>query len=136
MKHYLIQIKADGTLCKVLSKETPTLEDLQALVGGYIEVIPTRLPRPHRPMMVINEEGKNLGLPRNEIASIIGITSGIEDEVVGDAVLVLEVGEDLRAMKPQQTSHTLFFVLSHVLERGEGWIVAPMREDLTNEREP
>ena len=130
MKHFLIGIKSDGTLYKILSQETPTLEDLQALVGGYIEVIPTRLPRPHRPMMVINEEGKLLGLPRNEIATIIGITSGIEDEVVGDAVLVLEVGEDLRAMKPQQTSDTLRYVLSHVLEKGEGWIVAPYKEVL------
>ena len=131
MKYYLIQIKSDGTLVKVPSKEIPTLEDLQALVGGYIEVIPTRITRTENgPMMVVNEEGKLLGLPRNDIATFLGCsaTHPLEDYIVGDVVLVLERGEDLKAMTLGQTKDNLWYTLSLVLEQGEGWIVAPYKE--------
>ena len=41
------------------------LEELQAIVGGWIEITHTR----DRQVMVINEEGKVDGLPRNEQAT-------------------------------------------------------------------
>ena len=43
------------------------LAELQRIVGGYIEIVPTTDGR----VMVLNEEGKVLGLPRNEQATAL-----------------------------------------------------------------
>src|SRR6266700_1117852 len=42
-------------------------DELHNIVGGYIEIIPTLDGR----IMVLNEEGKLLGLPRNEQAGLL-----------------------------------------------------------------
>lgn len=42
-----------------------TLEELQGMVGGYIEVIST----PDNRLMIMNEEGKLKGLPYNSKAT-------------------------------------------------------------------
>ena len=66
--------------------DTYTLDELQTIVGGYIEII--RLPA--NLLMVLNEEGKLKGLPLNERAT--ALTRGIladDDLIVGD-VLVCE----------------------------------------------
>lgn len=42
-----------------------SLEEMQAIVGGYIEIIKANIP--HR-SLVVNEEGLLLDLPRNETA--------------------------------------------------------------------
>lgn len=62
-----------------------TLEELQALVGGYIEY----LYLPDGRVLVINEEGKPEGLPYNFNASLYGVQIGIanDDFIVGPAVL-------------------------------------------------
>ena len=44
------------------TKEINGLEEMQALVGGYIQAI---YPFPDKAAVVCNEEGKNLGLPFN-----------------------------------------------------------------------
>lgn len=45
---------------KCYTKEINGLEEMQALVGGYIQAI---YPFPDKAAVVCNEEGKNLGLP-------------------------------------------------------------------------
>jgi hypothetical protein len=59
---------------KVLDRadQSPTLEEAQAFVGGYIEVLPNLGPyRHHLDAQILgNEEGLLLGLPVNVTASI------------------------------------------------------------------
>lgn len=61
-----------------------TLEELQALVGGYIEAVAT----PEGRLMYVNEDGKHLQLPVNKEATARvrhWLTPG--DVIVGDVVL-------------------------------------------------
>lgn len=60
-----------------------TLAELQALVGGYIEVVRTLSGR----YMVIDEEGKNKRKLVNQVASDLYYYTG-HDFIVGDAVVV------------------------------------------------
>ncbi len=79
----------DGTRAPVAPRSAPsfTLEELQALVGGYIEVVALRDGR----LLVLNEEGKLEGFPYNEQATALArdcLFPG--DFIVGTAVLVSE----------------------------------------------
>uniref|UniRef100_A0AAU6W0M1 DUF3846 domain-containing protein n=1 Tax=Pseudomonas phage Nican01 TaxID=3138540 RepID=A0AAU6W0M1_9CAUD len=76
-----------------------TLEGMQKLVAGYIQVVNLRKPVVVEGVpylhMVINEEGKLSGLPFNSIATKIAkLDSSIAagDVIVGEAIL-LERGE-------------------------------------------
>ena len=60
------------------------LKNLQRMVGGFIETVPTNDGR----VMVLNEEGKLYGLPYN--ASADALARGIvadDDLIVGDVVI-------------------------------------------------
>jgi len=63
-----------------------TLEELQAFVGGYVELVRTPAGR----YLVLNEDGKQLGLPPNTRATAIARSAGImpNDIVVGDVLWV------------------------------------------------
>ena len=63
------------------------LEDLQRLVGGYIEAV-----RLDDIIILVNEEGKNLGLPPNFYVE------AIDDMIVGPAVFVRENKEEFASM--------------------------------------
>lgn len=63
---------------------TPTLENLQNYVGGYIEAV--TIPGPLGLVVICNEEGRLLGMPHN--CEIDGI------EFVGDIILCGVKGED------------------------------------------
>lgn len=67
-----------------------TLEEMQKIVGGYVELL--RLDDGRE--MYLNEDGKRLNLPRNEVADLLARKAGIavDDFVVGD-VLVCNRGE-------------------------------------------
>lgn len=70
-----ILINPDGSISNVEPKNGTdfTLDELQGFVGGYIEIIhPTtgRLIKPYQ-IAVCNEEGLNMKLPCNPIASVI-----------------------------------------------------------------
>ena len=57
----------------------PSLDELQKMVGGYIEIVPMSDGR----LMYVNEEGRRLGLPHNEQASkMLGIP------ILGNVVVV------------------------------------------------
>jgi hypothetical protein len=65
-----------------------TLAELQALVGGYIEVVRTLSGR----YMIIDEEGKNKRKPINRVATELYFYTG-HDLIVGDALVVDTLAE-------------------------------------------
>jgi hypothetical protein len=75
-------IRADGT--EEIIEGKLTLEVMQKTVGGYIEVMTTNKGK----RMVMNEDGRRLGLPYNAKATeyAIGmIPSG--DTILGDVII-------------------------------------------------
>ena len=73
-------LRTDGT--EVSNVEIKTLQQQQALVGGYIEYV--RIPSYPQKMLIVNEEGRLTDFPEvNETASEYA-----EQSIVGDAVLV------------------------------------------------
>ena len=74
------------------SKYEPTLEEAQEFVGGYVEGITF----PNGDYLIVNEEGKLMGLPINEQATKLwrdtfdndNYITGRKDFVVGPAILI------------------------------------------------
>lgn len=84
-----IVIHSDGARTAVKPKDFKkfTLEELQALVGGYIETVNLTSDR----VLVINENGKFENLPINEQATALAHACNAifpSDYIVGDAVLI------------------------------------------------
>jgi Domain of unknown function (DUF3846) len=81
------QIPAIGTLLHVLPANGTafTLEELQTIVGGYIEAFYLR----DGTVMMLNEDGKRLGLPLNLVATQRAHRNGLpaDDCIVGDVVI-------------------------------------------------
>lgn len=80
-------LKASGDIKFVSPKKGKTfsLEELQEYVGGYIETIGS-LDGDH--IMVVNEEGKLMGLPFNYSATIrLVVEFSKMDHIVGDALI-------------------------------------------------
>ena len=73
-------------------KNTPTLKEAQAFVGGYVECITW----PNGDLLIVNEEGKLRGLPLNPEASLLwkmtfdndNYVTGRKDFVVGPAIYI------------------------------------------------
>ena len=59
------------------------LHELNEFVGGYIELVYLSDSR----LMVVNEEGKLMGLPVNIKATREVVMSGINDIIVGDVLI-------------------------------------------------
>ena len=74
------------------SKDEPNLKEAQKFVGGMVEGITF----PNGDYLIINEEGKLIGLPFNEQASKLwkdtfdndNYITGRKDFVVGNAILI------------------------------------------------
>ncbi len=74
------------------SKDEPTLESAQKFVGGYVEGIPF----PNGDYLIVNEEGKLMGLEVNEKATKLwrdtfdndNFITGRKDFVAGPAILI------------------------------------------------
>ena len=74
------------------SKDEPNLKEAQEFVGGYVEGITF----PNGDYLIINEEGKLMGLPLNEEATKLwkatfdndNYVTGRKDFVVGPAILI------------------------------------------------
>lgn len=69
-----------------------TLKELQKQVGGYIELLPLkRVPefKLQDVVMVLNEEGKLLGLPMNQMATDLLVRNYPKstDVIVGDVLI-------------------------------------------------
>jgi hypothetical protein len=70
-------IRTHGELRTELDHK-PTLEEAQQIVGGYIEYVKVK-----EGTLVVNEEGRLLGLPYNDVAS--KMYGGI---IVGNVILL------------------------------------------------
>ena len=74
------------------SKDEPTLESAQEFVGGYVEGITF----PNGDFLIVNEEGKLMGLEVNEPATKLwrdtfdndNFITGRKDWVAGPAILI------------------------------------------------
>ena len=96
----VIRIKADGEFrLYPCQGETLPLAKLQELVGGYIEAVGSVLGEGWSReegeciVMLVNEEGKLLGLPVNANATMLSALW--EDVIAGDALLMASKGEEL-----------------------------------------
>jgi hypothetical protein len=101
-------LRSDGTqeTIQPTNGSTFTLAELQAIVGTgapagchWIEIVPTKDGR----IMVINEEGKLYGLPRNEQATALAALPTLAElaeakALFGDALILL--GYDLTSEEP------------------------------------
>ena len=73
-------------------KNTPTLEEAQAFVGGYVECVTF----PNGDLLIVNEEGKLMQLPLNPEATLLWrmtftkdkYVTGYDDFVVGPAIYI------------------------------------------------
>ena len=73
-------------------KDEPDLESAQAFVGGYVEGISF----PNGDYLIVNEEGKHMGLDLNEKATKLwrdtfdndNYITGRKDWVAGNAILI------------------------------------------------
>ncbi len=64
------------------------LEEMQAYVGGLIQIIPLDGDGLEEQLLVVNEEGKNINLPFNLFATIEWIKYyGETDFISGDAII-------------------------------------------------
>lgn len=72
-----------------------TLVNLQKTVGGYIETVHLicydKYQHPHMVVMIVNEEGKLIGLPSNFVLQ----QGRFRDVIVGTAIFCGQDGEDL-----------------------------------------
>lgn len=80
-------IKTDGTIQDVAPADGKafSLEEMQRIVGGYIEIIPSNDGR----LIVLNEEGKLHNLPGNPAATVFFARGVIADDdyIVGDVLV-------------------------------------------------
>ena len=78
--------ESDGTSRPISPEDGKTfsLKEVQEMVGGYVQMIPLSTDR----IMLINEEGKLLGLPRNDMATLVAVlVLGEGDFIVGNALV-------------------------------------------------
>lgn len=96
-KAYVIKIAVNGEITPVEIDGDNFLQELQNLVGGYIQTwgpfLPTSL-LGMRQSLIVNEEGKLKGLPPNGTATVIAGLVGL-DMLVGDAVIVKTKYDDI-----------------------------------------
>jgi hypothetical protein len=75
----------DGRTVDVTFSSTHAqLREMQDLVGGYIEVLWLK----DGNVLVVNEEGKINGLAYNETATEVVQVNGMDDIIVGNAILM------------------------------------------------
>ena len=104
----LIAIKNPGESIGFKVESQVTLKYLQELVGGYIEICPTREMKEKNILMIVNEEGKLNGLPVN--FKIPG------DTIVGTVVFMSSTGEEFGSLDENQVNYLkyldkIFYVL-------------------------
>jgi len=81
-----IVIEPDGRIHDLeRAAEKPTLEELHKAVGGYIEVVRIGV---RDTLMVVNEEGRLIGLKLNRLASLLYGFERHGEPIVGPAVLI------------------------------------------------
>ena len=96
-----VVVKTDGTaqLVPCDANKTLSLDKLHDLVGGNIEVI--RASRIAPLVMIVNEEGILLNLPLNKNATAWQSAIHGCQQIVGDVVVMCQIGEDLVGLNPK-----------------------------------
>ena len=96
-----VVVKTDGTaqLVPCDASKTLSLDNLHELVGGYIEIV--RASRIAPLVMIINEEGRLLNLPLNKNATAWQSAIHGCQQIVGDVVVMCQIGEDLVGLNPK-----------------------------------
>ena len=81
-----IKVNTDRNEFKVIenSKDEPSLEQAQKLVGGYVEGISF----PNGDYLIINEEGRLKNLPLNPEATLLWRMHFDHNDIVGPAILI------------------------------------------------
>lgn len=74
--------------------ENPSYDQMREFLSGYLEHITLSDGRG----MYLNEDGKAMGLPQNDIGTFLGTLAGIapDDHVVGN-IIVFSVEEEMRS---------------------------------------
>lgn len=77
--------KTDGTILEVVPANGTDfqLDELQAMVGGYIEIVSAGKGK----IMIIDDDGKLKGKPVNNAATMIFMQAGYCDIIAGDALV-------------------------------------------------
>lgn len=96
-----VVVKTDGTahLVPCDASKTLSLDKLHDLVGGNIEVV--RASRIAPLVMIVNEEGRLLNLPLNKNATAWQNAIHGCQQIVGDVVVMCQIGEDLVGLNPK-----------------------------------
>ncbi len=105
MKQYVVIIPPDEPARKKLWLPEDGLLELQSIVGGNIETVPTER---EGFLLVVNEEGKNEQLSRNRQAT--GILPGwlrLKDYIAGTAVLMKRGAEDIEPFSKEEAERWL-----------------------------
>ena len=77
MKSYLITPEGKKTYIKPHKDKKWTVEELQFLLDGYIEPVPSETDtEDNQPYVLVNEDGYNLRLPVNSVGSLMAMTVG------------------------------------------------------------
>ncbi len=105
---WTIAMLADGTVMPMEISERPGLDQLQTMVGGYIQTLEFRIPgRGVRFVGVFDEEGKLKDLPVNDLATreFMEERSGLAGDYLVGTVLLLKVeGEDIVGLTTEETA--------------------------------
>lgn len=102
-------VKETGKPCEVKEIEN-TLEELQRIVGGYIETVPFL----YDALLIVNEEGKIQRLKPN--FSFNG------DMIVGSAIIVGQAGEEFDSLTVTQSNYVeQFFHVRFMKEKAADW---------------
>jgi len=91
-------IKVDGTITTIRPGDGKLfrLKELQGLVGGYVERVFVANIQPT--WLIFNEDGKALGLRRNEVATQAALMDRAifpDDYIVGDVILLADGESEL-----------------------------------------
>lgn len=111
MERYAIIIKTDG-VCVLLHcypGDCLSLEEMQKIVEGHIEAVPTALAQgwSQEPgvglALIVNEEGKLQNLPVNQTAT--DLSAAYNDVIVGNAILLGTTDEDFIGLTEWKDRH-------------------------------
>lgn len=75
-------VKTNGQIIDLEDKQL-YLEQMQKVVGGYIEIVRLK----NGWLVVCNEEGKLIGLEENPVATLVCNVNGFNDLIVGDVII-------------------------------------------------
>lgn len=103
MKKYVVILRPGEAPYKWLWLPEYGLSDLQAIVGGYIETVPTER---EGFLLLVNEEGKIENL-RGNIAATKILPGWMNDVICGTAVIMKKGPEDLEPMTAEEAERWL-----------------------------